>query len=152
MAIGLKNARRHPRRLAAMGAIIGLAPMAAQGNDFLFSQASAPVVGLALLAWFALGLVVKFRLPQLMFVQIATFLFLVLLSFFTGHPEILFVVWMIYLALLFVRHLFPRPSVPASARRVNLIFHGAFLVLVIVGGVVAKALYYTRAWAASPGG
>ncbi|MCX7047300.1 MAG: hypothetical protein NTX50_17660 [Candidatus Sumerlaeota bacterium] len=123
-----------------------LAVPAARANDFMFSATTAPVVGVLFLLWLMIGLPLflenkrvfrYFGIPGICAAILCVFLL-------SGHFEFIFMIWMIYIAFLTVYYLFPRPSVSPSARKLNLIFHGSFLLLVIIGGTAAKMLYYAN--------
>jgi hypothetical protein len=53
-------------------------------------------------------------------------------------------IWIIYLGLLVAYFAFGAKDIPAEARQANLLFHGIFLGVVIVGGIVAKIAYWRR--------
>lgn len=109
-------------------------------NDFMFSQASVVVVGPAFLLWFLIGLLLVTSKIKIQFLGIgAAIVFLTIIPL--GHPEIALCFWMIYLALVTVRIAFQRKR--DTVRRVNLIYHGSFLGLIIVGGMIAKAFYWS---------
>ena len=53
-------------------------------------------------------------------------------------------IWMIYLGLLVVYFALRRRRFPQSVVRVNLTFHGIFLAVVVVGGIICKIAYWSR--------
>ena len=122
---------------------LGLSSTVVFANDFMFSIATAPVVGSALFFWLFIGTIVKDKRPDLILAG-PTSIIVGLVLFLLMHFEFLFICWMIYLALLVVYFVFPRNGVPAATRQLNGIFHGIFLAVVIVGGIIAKMAYYSH--------
>lgn len=122
---------------------LGLSSTAVFANDVMFSIATFPVVGSALFFWLFIGVVVKSKRPDLVLVG---WISLVggLVLFLLMHFEFIFICWMIYLALLVVYFAFPRKGIPVATRQLNGIFHGLFLAVVIVGGIIAKMVYYSH--------
>lgn len=115
-------------------------------NEYMFSMAATIVVAPAFAVWLFAGLVMKFiwrndftfvgPLSAVLLFLGATLLFL--------HYELVLVVWLFYLGLLTVYYLFPRTGVTARSQKINLFFHGSVLLLVVVSGVAAKAIYLRR--------
>ena len=130
------------RRWLLLGLCLGTASTAC-ANDFMFSVAATPVVGLTFLAWIIVGLVVKLACRDLMYFGVAGVSAAAFFTFF-GHPEAMFSIWMIYLGLLVAYFAFRRTNLPPNAVRVNLIFHGIFLAVVVVGGIICKIAYWSR--------
>ena len=142
----MTNVKAWKRSLGVVPALM-LLPGISHANDFMFSEAAVIVVGPALLAWLLVGciLIFIFKRRQLNFLGAAGLIVFVVCTFvITGHPELALDFWMIYIALLTVYYLFPRASVPPPVRRINLLFHGPFLVLILVGGIIAKHFYWSQ--------
>ena len=118
-----------------------LIAQSAFANDFLFSQATAGIVGLAFLAWLVLGSIIKLLKSDLMFIGPGGITFLIITIV---HIEIAFMFWMIYLAILTVYFASPREGISPIGRKINLIFHGGFLLIVIIGGIIGKVIYYSK--------
>jgi hypothetical protein len=117
----------------------------AYANDLMFSEAAMPVVGLALLVWLTLGTILKYRFYEdFVFIGWGVLVMLLVIVFSLLHLELILMIWMIYLAILVVYFLFRRANVSEEARNLNLLFHGTFLAVVIIGGAVAKVLYWSR--------
>jgi len=120
----------------------------------MFSQATAGIVGLAFLLWFIAGLIIKLLKYDLVFIGPGGLtIFLITTFLICGHPEIALMFWMIYLAILTVYFARPRRGMSPAGRKLNLIFHGGFLVIVIIGGIIGKVIYYSKmngfaSWAA----
>lgn len=134
------------RRAILIGIAICAISSAAWANDFLFSAATAPVVGIAFLGWLFSGLVVwLIRKADFTFIGwSAIFVFILVPVIMFGHIEFVLMIWMFYVGLLTVYYMFPRKGVSASSRKLNLIFHGSFLAVIIIGGVLAKAIYWSN--------
>ncbi|MCE5229289.1 hypothetical protein LLG95_06790 [bacterium] len=115
----------------------------AHANDFMFSAAAVTVIGPAFLLWFAIGLMLRANGYKLQFIGAGAAL-VVFVSIFiiTGHVEIAICCWMIYLALVTTCAAFQKNR--DASRRINLIFHGSFLAIVIAGGAIAKAIYWSN--------
>lgn len=109
----------------------------------MFSGAATPVIGLAFLAWIVVGLVVKLVCRDLMYFGVAGAAAAAICTF-VGHPEAMLTIWMIYLGLLVVYFALRRRRFPQSVVRVNLTFHGIFLAVVVVGGIICKIAYWSR--------
>ena len=130
------------RRWLLLGLCLGTASTAC-ANDFMFSVAATPVVGLAFLAWIVVGLAVKLVCRDLMYFGVAGAAAAAICTF-VGHPEAMLTIWMIYLGLLVVYFALRRRRFPQSVVRVNLTFHGIFLAVVVVGGIVCMIAYWSR--------
>jgi len=147
------------RRISILVAAFLLLASTARANDFTFSGGSFLVIAPLFLLWLILGLVIRMIREDLAFFGAGSSFVLVcflLLLQFMGHPETTLCFWLIYLGLLTTYFLFPRKNVSKKERTLNLSFHGTFLVLVIIGGIAAKAAYYSNMggfarWAAGMG-
>jgi hypothetical protein len=136
-----QNGTKHIARIAALLFALTAAP--AYANDFMFSAAAVTVIGPAFLLWFAFGLILRANGHKLQFIGTGAAL-VVFVSIFimTGHVEVAICCWMIYLALVTTRAAFQKNR--DASRRINLIFHGSFLAIVIAGGAIAKAIYWSN--------
>ncbi len=104
-----------------------------------------PVVGLALMAWLALGMILKYLYYEdFVFIGWGVLVVLLVIGYSLFHFEVILTIWMIYLGILVAYFLFRRANVSEEARNLNLLFHGTFLAVVIIGGAVAKVLYWSR--------
>lgn len=123
--------------------LFALAATPARANDFMFSQAAVIVIGPAFLLWLLIGLILIAAGRKIQFIGIgAGFVVFASLFLMIGHFEIAICVWMIYLALITTRVALQKNH--DATRRVNLIFHGSFLAIVIVGGAIAKTAYWSN--------
>jgi hypothetical protein len=113
----------------------------AYANDFLFSHAAAPVIAPLLAVWLLAGMAVRFRRRDLVFCGWGAVIAFAIAGAFYLHLEVLIWMWLIYLAIL-VAHFLVSKSVTRATRRLNLVFHGSFVLLAIVGGGVAKIVYW----------
>jgi hypothetical protein len=135
------------RRIAILTTAFLLLTTTARANDFLFSVASGPVIAPLFLLWLVLGLLIRMKRKDLAFFGAGSLVFVccgLLFLFMFCHPEITLCFWMIYLGVLATYFLFPGKNVSKKERSLNLSFHGTFLVLVIIGGIAAKAVYYSN--------
>ena len=126
-------------------ALIGMSSVA-RANDFLFSEAAFGVVSLALVGWLVLGGLLASAGTGLVYLGrggFVVFLLCVGATVLIGHFEFGLMIWMIYVGLLTVRFALPRGA-GLKARGLNLVFHGSFLLAVVIGGAVAKYLYWTK--------
>jgi hypothetical protein len=113
-------------------------------NDYMFSIASGPAVGIALLGWLIVGAVWRAMNKDLVFLGPGAII--VILSSFAlfFHVEFAIMFWLIYLGLLVVYFSFPHKSIALEKRRINLYFHGTTLAIVILGGAIGKYLYWSH--------
>jgi len=116
----------------------------ARANDVLFSGVSFPVIAPLSLLWLVLGLIIRTERKDLVVLGPGSFVFVCLALLFFCKPELGLCFWLIYLGLLVTYFLFPRKNVSKKERSLNLTFHGTFLALVIIGGIAAKAVYYSN--------
>jgi hypothetical protein len=126
----------------------------ASANSTLYGIAAGmPMINIVFIVWFISGAVFKavFR-KDFVFLGIGAPIALVLyvLAILDKHGDWDFfydralVVWMIYIAILTLYFAFPRPTISRRSRILNLAFHASFLIILIVGEIVGKVLYYSR--------
>jgi len=144
------------RRIAILITAFFLLTSTARANDFMFSEATFFVIAPLALLWLALGLIIRTERKDLVVLGPGSFVFVCLALLFFCKPEFGLCFWLIYLCLLAVYFLFPREDVSKKERAINLAFHGTFLALVVIGGIAAKAAYYSdmggfARWAAGMG-
>lgn len=112
----------------------------------MFSSATAPVILPIFLLWLLLGFILhRISVKQLAFVGYGGIITLLVCTFgLFGHAELALMIWMFYLALLTIYFLFARNKIETRFRKLNLIFHGSFLILVLVGGIIAKVMFWSH--------
>ncbi len=114
-------------------------------NEFMFSSATAPVIGLSLLLWLITGLILHLKYPDLVYIGAGSIIATgVIILFLFGHVEVMLMVWMIYLLLLTTYFAFEKRNILPGTKRLNLIFHGTFLLIVICGGIITKIIYWNK--------
>jgi len=144
------------RRIAILTTAFLLLTTTARANDFMFSEATFFVIAPLSLLWLVLGLIIRLERKDLVVLGPGSFVFVCLALLFFCKPEFGLCFWLIYLCLLAVYFLFPREDVSKKERAINLAFHGTFLALVVMGGIVGKIAYYSNMggfarWAAGMG-
>lgn len=137
-------------RLSTIAFLFALAAPMAHANEFMFSEASLIVVGPACILWFLIGLALILNGRKIRFIGLGAAIVFILSGVPLGHPEIALCFWMFYLALVTIRVALQKKH--DTDRSVNLIYHSSFLALVIGGGAIAKAIYWSNnggfaAWA-----
>jgi len=134
------------RRLKMMkigGIVIGLCFMAQNSfaNGLIINESIYPLSFFCFLAWLITGFILKKRFPDLTLINKET---LILIAIGLLLCQFMMMVWMIYLGIVFVYFLFPKAHINSKTRILNLLYHGIFLGILIIGGIATKIAFWSN--------
>ena len=108
-------------------------------NAEIMNEAIFPLSVIGFSVWLIAGFFLRRRFPDLVLINRET-LILVAIGILIFH--FMLMVWMIYLAIVFIYFLFPKKHINSKARRLNLIYHGIFLGIIVAGGIISKIVFW----------
>lgn len=116
-------------------------------NMMMSYNAASGFLFFIMLLWLIIGFIIFFFYRDIVYLGgIGLFLFIIF-TFFAPHPnlwELGIYIWMIYITFLTVYFAFKKEGITPLKRWINLIFHGIFLVAVVIGGIIAKYFYWKK--------
>lgn len=113
-------------------------------NDIMFSEATLRYVLCVFCLWLVSGFMLRYFYRDLKMLGKGAIIISIIFVAICMHVEFAMMFWMIYLAIVTVYYFSARKKVKLWERKINILFHGSFLFLVIILGIIGKYLYYSR--------